>query len=122
MEGIDGVPVEPPEHAARVEGGDLADAGPPSAVERRDLELEPAAAGDSEIGGQAKTPIGLVRLDRPVVDRVAHVAMLSVEAGRAQAGSAGEPIEPAADAPEQVARIPAVGAADAADGRERPRW
>ena len=50
VERIDGIPVDPPEDATRVERGDLTDAGSPSAVERRDLELEPAAAGEPEIG------------------------------------------------------------------------
>ena len=121
MERMDGIPVEPPEHATRVERGDLTDAGSPSAVERRDLELEPAAAGEAEIGREAKAPIALVGLDRPVVDDVADGAVLTGAAASAHAGPAGEAIEPAADAPQQVARIPAVGPADAADGREGPR-
>ena len=104
-----------PQQTARIERRRLPNQRAPAIVQRRDLEFEPAAAGQFQIGGEPQPAIGLVTFDGPAVDDVADGAAFGSRRPRRMPDAAEPAIQPAAH-PRAVAEIPPGGAADRRTG------
>src|SRR5678816_4754148 len=74
------VPVRAAQQASRVERRCLADERSPAVVERRDVEFQPAVAGQLQIRPEPQASIRFVRVDGPAVDDICEPAGLGVAA------------------------------------------
>ena len=88
VHGKEDVPVRAAQQASRVERRRLADERSPAVVERRDLEFQPAAAGQLQIGREPQASIRFVRVDGPAVDDICQCAVLGIAAAASHAYAA----------------------------------
>src|SRR6185503_18339689 len=96
------VPIRAAQQASRVERRRLAEERSPAVVERRDLEFQPTAAGQLQIGPESQASIRFVRLDGPAVDDICQLAVLGVAAAASHAHAAETEVQPASQTPQGV--------------------
>ena len=112
------VPVEAARDPPRIEQGGLADLDFPRSG-RRDLELEPGAAGQFHFRPKAKEPGRLDLLDPPEVEGVARAEKVWMAASPPKPRPSDQGVQEAPEPPEPVAEVPAGVSADSLDGPER---
>src|SRR6187397_1989020 len=109
------VPVRAPQQASRVEHRRLTEERSPAVVEWRDLEFQPTAAGQLQIGPEPQASIRFVGVDGPAVDDIRQPAVLGIAAATSHAYAAEPDVQPASRTPQGVPEIPAVRAANLPD-------
>src|SRR6185503_17353697 len=106
------VPIRAAQQASRVERRRLTEERSPAVVERRDLEFQPTAAGQLQIGPEPQAPIRFVRLDGPAVDDICQPAVLGIATAASHAHAPEAEVQPGSRSPERVPEVPAVRAAN----------
>src|SRR4029079_12488323 len=122
VHGKEDVPIRAAQQASRVERRRLPDERSTAVVERRDLELQPAAPRQLQIGLEPQESIRFVRVDGPAVDDICHRAVFGVAAAASHAHTAETEVQPVSRSPEKVPEVPPIRSANPPDWSKDLRW